>query len=200
MTSLTGDEQFYELVTVHSEHVHADTRWRQHDYVTRICPDCRYIDRSVFPRPIDAVLLKRPARDSLGILFLTDILILSVHFRDQLQVWMTDFTFGKCSLGDGTALSDFVTCYGKHTAVVHGESSTESSPCQTCGMESGLSSDARRFFIRETVRGRSLVQSPGGLLYIHHQVASSIDWEFWPDIELIPIGIREGPSDRSTQT
>lgn len=165
-----------------SAHVETPGRdWILEHRGVEFCDYCNKVNRSQYPRGVDVVLSLAGGMPSVGRQHTLCIGLISAHLRNALGKWMDDFAFGMCYDRNGTFIGNCSTFYhGTYVIPV----SNEQFVCPRCGTVTAHWSEPPRLH-HEGVGSRLIVEEATNLLYISEEVYESVNWQDFPDIDLI---------------
>lgn len=158
-----------------------------------VCPQCRRIDRTQYPRPLDVVFCDPPSYETSVLLEGTGITVFRRDLVDYLRDHLAGFVLGECFLDDGSAMDEYVTCYGRDYVIVRGGRNSRNFVCNGCGMILSDLGPGPRYVIQQELTGASVYQDAQCGLYLAEELGFEIDLGPWIDAFLAGIGVRERP-------
>ena len=187
-----------KLIAVYSNHsspVHANVEWHKKSRGTILCSECRKINRKLFPQPCDVILENHPGNTITGGVDYAGVRIFHRKFIEQIEIYLKNFILGKCFEKNGKLIDDFATCYSKKCVVVRGNENNEYRICKACGSIVQVGWEGRLYVLRSYLTNEKIYQDYFCDMYIEENLASQINFTFWPDTELRPIEIFDEPID-----
>ena len=186
----------YFINSTYPEATHPARDWPPAAYGSMLCKDCRIIDRSQYPMPVDAHVLSMPRGEIFGLVGWTGISVFHVGLIDQLRPYLAGCAFGKCLDAEGNLIEDYVTCYSQTYIVLRGGKKSKYWICQTCGSISSQLGQDRPYLLRRQLTEAQVYQNAHCFMYVTEQLARQIDWSPWRRwVSLDPVQIRDVPID-----
>lgn len=187
-----------EVMSTSDSAPHVDVPWMRSILAEGriLCPECRHVRREHYPNPLELHLSEVPEGFS-------SMLVSPVAARGFRRAFLELFlphlkhsVIGPCYM-DGVLVPDLVTCYTARPIEIRGDAKeTLPSSCKTCGnIHIRHFGDGPAYVVRSAMDGASVAQDSIGNLYVAEELALSIDWSPWPDIEFAAYEIYDRPID-----
>lgn len=186
------------LECLQPEPVFADADWLEHVLGSRLCPNCRCVNRSTYPEPLNVTLANPPEAQTAALVELTNVMIWRKDFIVEKLGLRRDFVFGECSLPDGTVIEDYVTCYRQNYIVARGGQNSKYRICSKCGVVISEVRTGLEYILERYLSDSSVFQDALCRFFLAPEVAFPHNYKHWEDVTLKAINIREEPNDGLT--
>lgn len=161
-----------------------------------LCPSCRHVRREYYPNPLELQLSE--VSEGFSYMPVSPIAVRGFRraFLELFLPHLKHSVVGPCYM-DGVLVPDLVTCYTARPIAVRGDAKhTQSSSCKTCGdTKIRHFGEGPAYVVRSSMDGALAAQESAGRLYVAEELALSIDWSPWPDIEFAAYEIYDRPID-----
>lgn len=158
-----------------------------------LCTECKSIRPEWFPRPIEAVLARRPRRypQPATRISRTGIPVLNTALAESLAERMPQLVLGSCRLADGTLLPEYSTCYAEGRLPIRAGMRSVERQCGTCGTAQVRLDHSARWALRDELGEHEVWLDPAGAILIPGHVALALDPEPWLGLRFWPVPIRD---------
>ena len=185
----------YNISTNHPDPIHTLPAWGEKAVGKIMCPICKSIKRSWYPKPIDIVLQDNPDHRLCGGVCWIGVKIFHKDFINQILPYLNAFVCGKTLGPDGKVIDEYVTCYTNKRIVVRGGKGSEYNTCDECGTWSKGFVEPQ-YVLRDYLTDARIYQDRHSSLIIDEKLANELDFSPWPDADLEPIAIVDEPLDK----
>lgn len=168
--------------------------WKERSLGVEFCRACKKVDRRRYPEPVDAHILEIPKGTSASSVSFRSVGIIRADLRARLSGYMPRFVFGRCFDATGTRLADYATHYSDAFIIVRGSRESKYYPCAECGSVGSLWEEPA-YVVRSELGPGPVYHDAGCTLYVNEELARTIDWSLFGDIELFPFEIRDEAID-----
>lgn len=175
----------------------ADPQWVRANRGVLFCPKCERRFTHLFPRPLDVRLLQLPKGRTADRVDRSKIGVMRRDLYQMLRPHMGNhFAIGRCFDGAGEEIKTHVTCYTNYHVVIRGGPESEYKSCPECGSIYYLPrGDVDPYVLRKDLTGQQVYHNSFSLVLVTQELANSLDWKPFKDIELFPLPIRDVPLD-----
>lgn len=186
--------------TTSKEGPDADSVWVSRSAGTLFCKYCRSVNRSLYPRPLDVVLLADPPRTwTIGEPFRVGISIYRADFAEIIRKAVPRFVAGRCLLPNGQVIRDYVTLYSDKAVLMRGDRETTTKVCKLCGSVWSdlvmINPGRPAYLLRHQLTGDLFYQGESSPDFMEDELVGCIDWHRFPDLEVLDVDTLDIPLD-----
>jgi hypothetical protein len=186
------------------EPVFADSDWLGKETGKSLCRQCRFIQRTEYPRPLN-IALEQPPEEGLpcALVETTGVTIWHVGFLEKLQGHLAGYAIGDCYLSDGSLVNEYKTCYCPEFIVERGNPKSRYQVCPACGSITSSVRPGPAYVLQRSLGQKEVYQDARCNFYLREKTASLFNFKNWEVKEdwygyyvyLEPVAIRETSCD-----
>lgn len=175
-----------------------DYQWVKESHNHTLCKKCHKVLPHVYPRPVDVRLRQLPKKRTVDRTDRGGIGVMRRELHELLAGHMESFAFGRCLDLQGDVIDSHVSFYTNHHIVVRGGPKSKYEPCNECGSMFYLFEGRKPhpYVLRRYLTpGRHVYHDYFPATFVTRELADSITWALFKDIELFPVPERDTPLD-----
>jgi len=175
------------------ENVLPHQEWLQEALGDSICPQCKCLIISCYPKPFTPMVENAPEEQTSA--WIEDIFITLWRrdFIEHISECLKGFIIGDCFSPDGNIVEDFVACYNARPIIIRGNRQSQYTICPGCGSITSQVKPGPQYVLQKYLTDAKIYQDTYGRFYFTEEVAFNLDFNQWDDISLEAIIVRDSP-------
>ncbi len=183
------------MSTNHPDPVNVTGSWRNEATGVIFCPDCASILKTHWPKPIDIELYGDPGYRLESLICWIGLCIFHRDFLQQIRSHLKRFVMGRCFDREGHLDERYQTCYTNSTIVVRGNKDSKYWICKLCNSVSPNGWYGKQYTLSQYLTQDMVYMNASGIMYLDQELADTIDFSPWPDVNLKTIDVLDQPKD-----